>query len=260
MSTDFQEATAILGPLVQEHKTRTTYLAGLFAVGGIFSLFGLFAAGRGILAFAKDPSGETLLLGSLTAAPFLVAGAIALVWAIFRLPQRVALHQGGIYYRDRKGEWAVPWPMLDGVYQKILRVYRAGVEVDVRDVYTIALRDGTKLEVDYHFADIDAFGAALTHNIDRMLLPPCQQAFQAGQPVAFGVVTIDRQGVRANGKSLSWGEVESFSWKQGILASDRAFLQIKRTGGLLAWAKLPIEQIKNYSVLMALASEMTRIT
>ena len=260
MSTDSHEATAILGPLIQEHKTRTTYLVGFFAVGGLFSLFGLFAAGRGIYEFVKDPSGEKAVLGALMTAPFLLTGVICLVWALLRLPQRACLHQGGLYFRNRKGEWAVPWAMIDGIYQKILRVYRADQEVDVRDVYTIALRDGTMLEVDYHFADIDAFGAAMTHHIERMLLPPCQQAFQAGHPVPFGVVTIDRQGVHANGKSLSWGEVESFAWKQGILASDRAFLQIKRTGGLLAWAKLPIEQIKNYSVLMALASEMTRIT
>jgi hypothetical protein len=259
MSHDPSEAVAILGPLVREHKTRTTYLAGIFVLGGLFSLFGLYAAGRGIYEFAKAPSGEKALLGALMAAPFLLVGAIALIWALLRLPLRVALHQGGVYYRSRKGEWAVPWPMVDGVYQKILRIYRAGVEVDVRDVYTIALQDGTMLEVDYHFEDVDAFGNALVGYLTDRLLPHCQQAFRAGQTLTFGVVGIDRNGVHADGKSLPWGEVESVSWKQGILSSDRAFLQIKRVGGLLAWAKVPVERVKNYAVLMAIVSEMARV-
>ena len=260
MSQDEGDAAALLGPLVREHRTRTTYLAALFVLGGLFTLFGLYAAGRGIYEFAKAPSGEKAILGALMALPFLLSGSIALLWALLRLPLRVALHQGGVYYRNRKGEWAVPWAMIDGVYQKILRIYRAGVEVDVRDVYTIALQDGTMLEVDYHFEDVDAFGNALVGYVTEMLLPRCQQAFRAGQTLSFGALGIDRNGVHAEGKSLPWGEVESLSWKQGILSSDKAFLQIKRVGGLLAWAKVPIERVKNYSVLMAVASEMARVT
>jgi hypothetical protein len=149
--------------------------------------------------------------------------------------------------------------MIDGVYQKIVRVYQAGVEVDVRDVYTIALRDGRALVVDYHFADIAEFGNAITGTVARNLLPAFQQAFRAGQTLDFGAVAIDQRGISADGKGLPWGQVESLSWRQGILASDRGFLQIRRAGGLLAWAKVPIERIKNYSLLMEIAATMARI-
>ena len=55
--------------------------------------------------------------------------------------------------------WADADPYVAaGVYQKVLRVDQVGIGVAVRDVYTIALQDGTMLEVDHHFADVDAFG------------------------------------------------------------------------------------------------------
>ena len=260
MSTDNHDVTALLGPIVQEHRTRSSYLWGLLASGGALLAIGLLAAGKAFFALVKDPTSDDVIVSGITAAPFLLAGALLLVLGLFRLPQRACVHQGGLYFRNRKGEWAVPWAMIDGVYQKVLRVYRGDEEIDVRDVYTIDLRDGTRLEVDFHFEAIDAFGAMIAHQLDVLLLPALQQAFRAGQALSFGPVTIDRSGVHTGGKSLSWGEVEAFSWRRGILSSERAFLQIKRTGGLLAWAKVPIEQIKNYSILMALASEVTRVT
>ncbi|MEZ4311578.1 MAG: hypothetical protein R3F14_26390 [Polyangiaceae bacterium] len=44
----------------------------------------------------------------------------------------LTVHQGGFQYRDSRGQSVVPWTSIDGVYQKIVRVYRAGQEVDVR--------------------------------------------------------------------------------------------------------------------------------
>lgn len=214
---------------------------------------------QAIRAYVADPSGETALVSGIAAAPFLLSGGLALGWGLSRLPNLAALHQGGVFYRDRKGEHAIPWGMIDGVYQKIVRVYQAGTEVDVRDVYTISLRDGRALVVDYHFADIADFGTAIIGTVTSVLLPACQQAFRAGQTLDFGAVAINARGISADGKVLPWGEVESLSWRQGILASDRGFLQIRRAGGLLAWAKVPIERIKNYQVLMTIASEMARV-
>src|SRR5262249_44060835 len=155
-----------------------------------------------------------------------------------------------------KGEQAVPWGMIDGVYQKIVRVYQAGLEVDVRDVYTIGLRDGTFVEIDYHFEDVEAFGSFVVGAGTDGLRAGGEVAFRAGQVLDFGAVRIDSRGMAADGKVISWGEIESLSWRQGILAAEQGFLQIRRVGGLLAWAKVPIERIKNYPLLMAIAGQM----
>src|SRR5262249_31464735 len=146
---------------------------------------------------------------------FLIPGALALLWGAAHLRKVVTLHHGGFHYKDRKGERAVRWEEVDGVYQKILRVYHLGVEVDVQDAYTIALRDGSRIVVDYHLADIEHLGAAVTEAVTRVLLPVYREAFRAGQRLDFGAVWVDGQGVYAKGKMLPWNEVQGISWKQG---------------------------------------------
>lgn len=256
MTASPSDASAILGPAVREHRTRLPYLLGTTGIGLFFTLAGVLGAVQLVRRMLEDPSGETIAVGLLTSLPLLLGGGLTLWWASGRFGKVVTLHQGGFYYRDRKGEHIVPWSAIDGVYQKIVRVYRAGVEVDVRDTYTIALRDGRTLEIDYHFEDVHVFGYDLTTALTAQRLDACRQAFSAGEPLDFGAIRVDRSGIAADGKTLPWQEVESVSWKAGILSSDRAFVQIKRTGGLLAWAKVPVERVKNYHVLVSIVADL----
>lgn len=252
------DASAVLGPVIREHRTRLTYLLGVTGAGLLLSLVGVLGAVQFVRRALQDLSGETVAIGLLTTLPFLLSGGLTLWWAARRFGKVVTLHRGGFHYRDTSGELVVPWRAVDGVYQKIVRVYRAGVEVDVRDVYTIALTGGRTLEIDYHFEDVEAFGYALTTALAEQHLPAYRQAFAAGQPLDFGPILVDGRGIAAGGKTLSWQEVESVSWKAGILSSDRAFVQIKRVGGLLAWAKVPVEQVKNYHVLVAIVADLDK--
>jgi hypothetical protein len=256
MAPSSTDASAVLGPALRKHGTRLSYLLTTTGIGLFFTLAGAVAVVQFVRRALEDPSGETLAVGLLTSVPFLLAGGLTLWWASRRFGKVVTVHQGGFHYRDRKGEWVVPWHAVDGVYQKIVRVLRAGVEVDVRDEYTIALFDGRTLEIDYHFEDVDAFGYALTTALTGQRLAGARQAFAAGQALDFGAVLLDRSGIAADGKTLPWHEVESVSWKAGILSSDRAFVQIKRVGGLLAWAKVPVERVKNYHVFVSIVADL----
>lgn len=255
MNAPNQNVTAVLGPALQEHRTRPLEIYGFFVFGGLFILIGLFALGRAFYTLATKPGSDDVVTIFMAAVPFLIGGAIPLVVAILRLPNRLAIHQGGVYFRDRKREWIVPWAMIDGVFHKIVRVYRNDVEIATQDEYTIALHDGTAFTVDYRFEAIDMFGLEIMNRVTAMLLPQYLEAFRAGRAVTFGVIGLDGYGVHANGQFLPWQEVESISWKRGLLSSESAFVHIKRRGNLLAWMKLPVEQVKNYQVMMAIAAE-----
>lgn len=255
MSPVTYDVSQMLGPCLREHKTRWTYLATTGILGVLLSAGAIAGAVRMILGLVRDES-ESVVGGAIAMMAFTLGGAISLWWTYRSAQKRVALHHGGVHYKNPKGEWLVPWSLIDGVYEKILRTYRGDIEIDVQDVYTIALRDGTMLEVDFHFSDVDAFGSALTDAVTVRLLPRYREALHAGYPVDFGTIGIDGRGVHAEGRSLPWHEVESIVWKQGFLSSDRAYLHIRRAGDLLAWAKLPVERIKNYQALMALVREM----
>lgn len=250
------DPVALLGPLVREHRTRWTYVLAVVTLALVLGGMGALGAVRLASRAGEDPSTETWILGLLTTVPFLLGAALAGVWAARRIQRVIRLHHGGLHYRDAKGERAVPWRSVDGVYQRIVRVHRAGEDVDVRDEYTIGLHDGTALEIDYHFDEVEAFGSAVTAAVTDLLLPVHREALRAGETLDFGPIRLGADGVHTGDRHLPWDEVESISWKAGILASDTAFLMVRRRGGLLAWAKVPVERIKNYPVLMAIAADM----
>jgi hypothetical protein len=249
-SDDPAYAQSMLGPPVREHRTRWSYLAAVGIISVLFGVGGVLGLIRASIRLIQNPSSENDIVALAATVPILLVSAGVGLWGYRRIHRVVVLHHGGIHYRDAGGERVVPWQSIDGIYHKIVRVYRADVEIDVRDEYTLGLRDGTRLSLDYHFADVDALGGALTGTLTEMMLPSYRQAFQAGYPVDFGPLRLDGYGVHTASGSLPWYEVESLSWKAGILASDRAFLMVRRRGGLLAWAKVPIEDIKNYGVLI----------
>lgn len=259
MNAPSQNAAAVLGPALQEHRTRALDIYGFLTFGVLFILIGIFALGRALYTLATKPGSDDFIVGFIAAIPFLLGGAIPTILAILRLPYRLAIHQGGVYYRDRKREWIVPWAMIDGVYHKILRIFRDGVEIATQDEYTVALHDGSGFTVDYRFEGIDMFGKELMDRVTGLLLPQYLEAFRAGRAVTFGIIGLDGYGVHANGQFLPWQEVESITWTRGILSSERAYVQIKRRGALLAWSKLPVEQVKNYQVMMAIAAERTYV-
>ncbi|MFO0586078.1 MAG: DUF6585 family protein [Polyangiaceae bacterium] len=259
MSAPNHNAAATLGPVVQEHPIRFVERYGFLVFGGLFILIGLFALGRAVFMLATRPDSDDVITLFMAAAPFLLGGGIPVVIALLRWNCHLAIHQGGVYYRDRKREWIVPWAMIDGVYHKIVRVFRNGVEIATQDNYTVALRDGSSFTVDYRYDNIELFGKELMERVTAMLLPQYLEAFRAGRAVTFGVIGFDGYGIHANGQMLPWQEVEGISWKRGFIASEKAFVHVKRRGALLSWAKLPVEEVKNYQVMMALAAERTYV-
>ncbi len=253
---------SILGQPLRTFRVRLTYLLAVATFGVGFTAIGLFGLGRLLFAVARGAGSDTIVTLVIAAPAFLLPGAIALVWALRRYRRVVTLCQGGLHVTDARGRCrSIAWHDVNGVTHKIVRVYQRQmlgepVLVDVQDEYTLLLRNNEKVHVDYHFADVDALGQVILQSTTDALLPAMRQAFYAGQSLGFGPIAVDRYGVHVGGNALGWAEVASLTWKPGLLASDRAFLHVNRGGAWMAWAKVPVAEVVNYQVLMALAQEL----
>jgi hypothetical protein len=251
------EATSVIGRPLREHRTRWTNLLVMSALGAVLIAGGIASTVVTGAMLREDASGANLFLGALVTLPFLGGGGVLLAWVLRRTKRFVTLHEGGFFYKDASGEWVVPWSSVEGVYHKMVRLHHAPLAAaGAHDVYEIALRDGTKLEVDHYFEDLDAFGTTLNNTLTALLLPGYRQAFHAGQSLDFGALRIDAQRIHAGGKSLSWNEVDGLASKEGMLSGQKTYLHVKKRGALLAWTKLPLERIKNHQALMALVREI----
>jgi hypothetical protein len=95
-----------------------------------------------------------------------------------------------------------------------------------------------------------ARAATLAH-----LLPAAQAAFSDGEALAFGPLTIDRQGVRFGGARLPWSDVESFTVTPCDAISCAGAVKVRKRGKHLAWANAALKDVPNAQVLIALAQE-----
>ncbi len=255
---------SILGPPLRTFRVRLTYLLVGAAFGVGFTAIGLLGLARLLLLVFRGADSGTLVVQVIAVATFFLPGAIAIVWSLRRYRRVVTLCEGGLHVTDARGRGrSIAWHDVNGVTHKILRVYRPQLLgepelVDIQDEYTLLLRNNEKVDVDYHFADVDALGQVILQRTMEALFPAMRQAFYAGQSLGFGPIAVDRYGVHVGGNALGWAEVASLTWKPGLLASDRAFLHVNRAGAWMAWAKVPVAEVVNYQVLMALARELNK--
>jgi uncharacterized protein DUF6585 len=250
-----------LGPPLRTFRVRLPFLIGVGATSAGFLLMGIFAVVRLIVSLVRGDE-EMIVVGAIAAVAFLLPGVIALVWVLRRYKRSVTVCAGGLFITDARGRGrSIAWHDVNGVTHKIVRVMERAMlgeaeEVGVRDEYTLFLRNDEKVHVDYHFADVEALGQAILEQTTAALLPGMRQAFHAGQSIGFGPIAIDRYRVHVGGSSIGWEEVSSLEWKTGLIASERAYLHVNRGGAWLAWGKVPVDEVVNYTVLMALAREM----
>jgi hypothetical protein len=250
-----------LGPALRTFRVRLPYLIGAGVAAVFFLGMGLLSVGRLIISLVRGAE-DLIVVGAIAAAAFLLPGLLALAWVLRRYRRAVTLCAGGLLVADARGNVrSLAWHDVNGVTHKILRVVERPMlgeaqEVGVRDEYTLFLRNQEQVHLDYHFADVEALGQAVLEQTTAALLPGMRQALHAGQSLGFGPIAIDRHRIHVGGNSLGWEEVSSLEWKTGVLAAERAYLHVNRGGAWMAWAKVPVDEVVNYTVLMALAREL----
>jgi hypothetical protein len=92
---------------------------------------------------------------------------------------------------------------------------------------------------------IEQLGRLLIAAITGTQLPRAVAAYNAGQPVTFGPITVSQRGIAVGNKSLPWSEVQS-------VEIDRGWLNVNKKGERRPWRLLRIYAIPNCFVFEAL--------
>jgi hypothetical protein len=84
--------------------------------------------------------------------------------------------------------------------------------------YTLAKSSGEKLILDDGLTDIEPLIQAVKAAVFARVAPPLAQRYQAGEALAFGPVTIQRQnGLQMDGKLYAWGAIQDVKLDDGLL-------------------------------------------
>lgn len=208
-----------------------------------------------------------LLLASLIAAayaplmllfflPVMLASGAIVVWLMMNSPVFSAkvrarpfhVFANGYLELAKTGPVAHRWDQMLSVYQEITTVYVNGVNTGTKYLYKIALAGGGQIKLTSDQVDMTEFGPLIQRGVVSAQAPRVVEALRAGQPVAFGDVTVTPDGVRTRKGDLPWTEISNIRMVRGFFAIDRA-------GKRLAFFNKPCRSIPNLYTLMTVLSE-----
>lgn len=192
-----------------------------------------------ILKTIALPAAGTLLM--------LIIAAAALL-ALYRNRNKgAAIFEGGLAYSDLSGIHAWRWDDIAGVQIEIVRRQISQQIGSIRHTYLLTNTKGERLILDESLARIEMLGSIIRDRVMPRLISKYSSAFQAGQPVQFGPITIDKTGGLRVGKRVHpWSQFKEATIQKGIL--QLTF----NDSGVTA---LPASEIPNLEILLTLLDQ-----
>jgi len=116
--------------------------------------------------------------------------------------------------------------------------------------YRLYQANGTELVLAKRFRKFKKLGKAIEQEVTHHLLPGALAAYNAGQPVSFGEISVSRQGIHIGSRqeTIAWNELNMV---QG--SGSHIYINWKKQGHLLASTRtIPISEVPNVCVLTEL--------
>jgi hypothetical protein len=242
-------AAAQLGeqPRAEYHvKTKVSRI-----ISGILLIVIGVACGAGGLASVstlQDTSSLLVLLLLGLAALLLIAGGLyAMFYAVIYKNWAAYLYERGFVHK-KGNEAAQPfrWDQIEAVWYHVTRHYRNGVYTGTTHNYRVRRQDGYQITLTDRFADVASLGDAVNNQVTAAKIPLVIAAYNAGQTITFGPLTLSQQGIRNSiDNLLPWSEIKEVSLRNGYVAVSKA-------GKWLKWSSQPVRNIPNIFLFMAL--------
>jgi hypothetical protein len=194
------------------------------------------------------------------AAPFLagVAVLVALLpmWffseLLVGLGSVVELWDGGLVLRRRWTEpAAVRFDDVDAVYLDFEQRGLWGVRLAPTAKVILTTHEGRRVVVPRGLTGAGHVLAAIDRKVERALVAPAQQALSAGEPLTFGRLVLERDGLEVGGEHLRWDEVERVE-----AARDALTIHAK---GDRRGASLPVRELPHPRVLVLLLASRVEV-
>ena len=176
--------------------------------------------------------------------PFIIIGYG--IYGLIHSNERVYAFGNGFIYAKGRRLVPVRWDQVGSVWRKISQG-RSGTSF----VYTVCRNDGQMLKFGSPLRNVNVLGNELQEQVNRLQLPRAIAAYYAGQPVTFGVVRVDGQGIN-NGKELiPWDQIGCIRLPQEVIA-------VEKNGRLLKWPSVKGADVPNLVVFIRLVEHIVK--
>jgi hypothetical protein len=148
-------------------------------------------------------------------------GALSLVAGLAERGRHVHVHEHGLVRRKGVERELVLWDEVRAVFQEITRHTVNGVPAGTSHSYKVRCRDGRELVFGDDLVGVASLGEQLQRATTQRLLPGAVEAFDRGEIVEFGDVSVSAKGVRLRtSRLLAWSSVRLLDVEEGYLTFD----------------------------------------
>lgn len=240
-ATSIYEPDPILGKYISHHPSNRMRL---MIIGG--SIYAVAVVIIQAIFWNVDDENAAVFVPILFAA---VAGAV-LWFMLHHWNREVVLYERGFSYRRGSITAYILYMNVVKLIQNLEKVSFLGFSRTVYDYKLITDIDET-LTIDNVYSNPDKLTRALEAFIARDRLPIMRHLIQTGKPASFSErLHISQEGIMLDDKDLFWQEFKGQRVKNGQL--------ILQSQNDEAWATIPVDEIDNPVLLIALLKERGR--
>jgi hypothetical protein len=198
--------------------------AGLVVVGLV---------GIAIGANLSDSGGTSkFFLISLGIGLLCVAGYLFFRWYAGR-DIHVLIYNDGLTVIRNDDMRSYRWDEIDSLFQKLVVSSVYGIRGATSKKYTLVPKKGAVIIFTEILPNVDELGQRIQQQITLRRLPEDLKRMDAGETIRFGPISIDKQGVIVQQKTLPWDAVGRAKAYQGLLQIGDKWIAISEIPNLL---------------------------
>jgi hypothetical protein len=206
--------------------------------------------------------GGLILLGAWSASPnadLRFLGGVGLLWIILSTSAivewrrkhafQVAVYQAGLIYTLPREVIAIRWEEISTVIQQHARSTLNAVPLGMFYTFVIQTTTGRVFKLTNAVENIALLGEQIQQATFSHLWIGAFTAYQRGEIVPFGKLSISSTGLHLRQKTLLWPKLRD------IMVHDGS-LRVREHGKWLTWASVAVAQVTNIHVVLALIEQI----
>lgn len=225
-----------LGTPTAEYTSNIIRQAFSLVVSAILTIMGVVAILHALSAALSG--GSDALLFSGLGLVYALPGALWFISTIRKRGLRVLVFPAGLSLTKGGKTEIIRWDDVEIVRQTIRKnQYTTFTAYSC----TVQLHDGSKYTFNNALRNVDQLISTIQQESTHRILSRVSEAYDAGQTIPFGKLSVSKAGISKGNNTLPWDQVKGVTVNNGVVT-------IKKQGSLFKWTSVTVAETPNFYV------------
>lgn len=176
--------------------------------------------------------------------------ALQLVKFLVDMNKAIVVYDKGIAFQSR-GLQQWKWEDFVSIQAQVTRyTYYGVIPAGTTQNYSLINMNGHYLGLNQTIAKVEELVADIRQGTKPILVDRAWNMYQMGQPVTFGPIMINKEGITLNRKFYNWADVQSVTVNNGQVVIA------KKGGGFFSGASTPAATVYNLEIFLLILQKI----